>query len=553
VLRRWALAVASLAGVGCLNAGAPPTGRHWLVDRDHEEVQLIAAPGGERSRILLTLTQSQPHSASGTAEQLSTVDDPGPAGVAVVRVLADQLGTTGQICPEWGGCRPHVDSLGRLWLDRETFSPSTTTPGSYDQIDELLRVDPATGASTIFGSFSSLTVSSDGTRAAFAPVDPTFTGRLLVEDVAGHETPLVGVLATFVGDDLFFISAAGLARVPRGSDTPDALAADVSSFTAYDTSRGWLLLLLRVPELGSGVRSMTTSLFDVATATETSLPPMTAAAQTFAPSPSGRYLVAVATPLTSSIPVTLYDRDTAQETAVSEDIPYYVTPTWRPGRDEVWFWTSGDTIRWQAQGSPASVGPAGSIFSFPPLVPVSPQEIDTTGQPVFTPDGTFRLVTPTPRDALEREPVRVQSADDPTTSPQLLNPPGTELSGLWPLPDGRLLVEASITDVERNDTYLVDPAASTSRGLTSTGHVVATGRDRVLALLHWVDEGASGDLTSIDYATGTQTLIAENVHSVAVDVSATPGDALAPGTRVVYLVRNRIASPYDGLWTIELP
>jgi hypothetical protein len=95
--------------------------------------------------------------------------------------------------------------------------------------------------------------------------------------------------------------------------------------------------------------------------------------------------------------------------------------------------------------------------------------------------------------------------------------------------------------------------ARTQRQIASTGNVVATGRSRCLVLLNWVASAGSGDLTIVDYATGAQSLIAENVHSVAVDVSSDGSDALAPGTRVAFLVRNRIASPYDGLWALELP
>ena len=168
-----------------------------------------------------------------------------------------------------------------------------------------------------------------------------------------------------------------------------------------------------------------------------------------------------------------------------------------------------------------------------------------TGQPIFTPDGQFRLVVEGFQS--DRQPVDLQSADDATAPFFRLNQPGTGIGSIWPLADGRLLVEDWITDVFRDDVYVVDPAARTSRALATSGHVVATGRDRVLFLSHWVAAGGSGDLTTVDLATGAATLLAENVSSVAVDASADPNDALAPGTRVAYLVHNRIASPYDGL------
>ena len=62
----------------------------------------------------------------------------------------------------------------------------------------------------------------------------------------------------------------------------------------------------------------------------------------------------------------------------------------------------------------------------------------------------------------------------------------------------------------------------------------------------------------VDLATGAQTLLAENVYTVAVDpgthADVPPGmNALAAGTRIAFLVRNPFASPYDGLWVAELP
>jgi hypothetical protein len=128
------------------------------------------------------------------------------------------------------------------------------------------------------------------------------------------------------------------------------------------------------------------------------------------------------------------------------------------------------------------------------------------------------------------------------------------VQNVWPLADGRLVVEARITNEKRSDIYLVDPAARTTRQLGHSGNVVATGATRILVFLDWLIGGGSGALTLIDLETGARTLLAENVHHVAVEKSASPGvDALAPGTRIAYVSRHRIESPYDGLWVAHLP
>jgi hypothetical protein len=81
---------------------------------------------------------------------------------------------------------------------------------------------------------------------------------------------------------------------------------------------------------------------------------------------------------------------------------------------------------------------------------------------------------------------------------------------------------------------------------------------RALALLNWEVSRSSGDLTLIELASGSKTLLAEDAYAVAVDPGRSadvPADAdrLAAGTRVAFLARNRLDSPYDGLWVATLP
>jgi hypothetical protein len=62
----------------------------------------------------------------------------------------------------------------------------------------------------------------------------------------------------------------------------------------------------------------------------------------------------------------------------------------------------------------------------------------------------------------------------------------------------------------------------------------------------------------VDLASGEQTMLAENVYAAAVDPGKTAdvpmdADRLAPGTRVAFLTRSRLESPYDGLWVATLP
>jgi hypothetical protein len=151
----------------------------------------------------------------------------------------------------------------------------------------------------------------------------------------------------------------------------------------------------------------------------------------------------------------------------------------------------------------------------------------------------------------------VGDAEDPGAPPLQLNPWGESLSALWETRDGRLLVGASpLLDPSRQDLYLVDPVTGGSRPIAGGGHLVALGQSRVLALLNWQLSSSTGDLTLVDLDTGTRTLLAEGVYGVALDPGTDPladADPLAPGTPIAFLVRNRLASPHDGLWVAQLP
>jgi hypothetical protein len=569
------LIAGGLAGVvGCLDAGAPPAGRQLLADRAQQGIQLVDGPVGQPKRILLWIWKTAPNNPFMTLQQVSTIDDPGPGGGVAreAHLLVDQLGRGTQDCGDWWNCAFRSDSLGRLWLDRQTFTPRPASfgpgpSGDLDQHDELLRVDPVTGTTESFGGFAYAYFSPDRTRMWFAPPEAALFVNVGATVVGADGSRLaLPREPTFVDDDLLFFTGRDtfgshhdtLVHRPPGSQTTELLLSKIAAYTPLDSQRGPFLVVVREPSI-DGIVLQKTSLYDLTTKTEVVLPlPSTVSPTNFIPSPSGRYvLVQGASATTPGVAFDLiFDRDTGVTTGPVE-LPPTVnndSPRWRPGHEDVWVLGIDALLRWRPGGMPEAVGAGEAEFMFPPLVTDLLQEIAVNqGQPVFTTDGTFRVVMPPTSKITGHDAVSLQLADDPTAPLLALNGPGTSVTGLWPLQDGRLLVEVATVDASRNDIELVDPMARTSRALVHTGSVFATGRDRCLALLHIIGPGGSGDLELIDYATGAQTLIAQNVFGWAIDTSPLADDPLAAGTRLVYLVRNRIASPYDGVWAIELP
>jgi hypothetical protein len=224
---------------------------------------------------------------------------------------------------------------------------------------------------------------------------------------------------------------------------------------------------------------------------------------------------------------------------------------WRPGHHELWIpLRSGINVVWASSPDTAKSSFSAGIT-----------------QVEFSPDGRRSIFTRDGRHWLSSQARTVGSdgitvaffagdVDNPSFAPVQLNPWGEQLASLWEMADGRLLVGATALRVgERQDIFLVDADAGSSKLIASGGHLVALGQSRALALLNWQLSSSTGDLTLIDLETGAKTLLAENVYDLAVDTATSEAgiDTLAPGTRIAFLVRNRLASPYDGLWVARLP
>ena len=226
---------------------------------------------------------------------------------------------------------------------------------------------------------------------------------------------------------------------------------------------------------------------------------------------------------------------------------------WRPRHHELWL---GLSWKGFAVWEPAADPLRGDVN----LTPIQLTFASDGRNSMFTHDGKHWLSAKNPMVGNLVEPTMyVGSADDITRPLLQLHPQAQEFESLWETSDGRLLVgSSSFRDRDRQDVYLVDPDTGSSRGIASGGHLVALGHTRALALLNWQTSSSTGDLTLIDLETGAKTQVAQDVYNVAVDPELSadgPWDAdrLAPGTAIAFLTRNRLASPYDGLWVARLP
>ncbi len=578
-------ALATGAAAGCLPAGNVPVGQHVLSDRTVSRLSFLPTPSDTHPRLIV---QSHPRpqvvdSSTDPGFGLSVVDlyllpelpeegdgaAPAPnledwASLIVAGASEPQIPCDRGICGQM-----NADALGRIFVSQ---------PGLQDPITEtfpqiLFRVDPATGQSVRIGNNTGPPIfSPTRKRVATASYD-----EMPVETVVRElddETTKVGVFfGFFVNEDYYFQDqdAFTLNRLPPFGP-PEIVARDVISFTVSPTAGGpvlWICHATPVPmpiAMAMAIPTCQSSSFlDLDTLREIPIPN----------SPMPTKLLAISSPQLSpdggkalffpqqlpfaDTPLMVVDRanPSATETVSIAGVPVVVI--WRPGHDEIW-------IEWQDPGSTtisSSVDPSSQSghLTVWKLGEGLTAIATTLADPLqtFTSDGrywfhsSYRPGTSYPADRLY-----VCPADDPLAPGFPTNPPGTAISGTpVQLADGRLLVEGSFRDFNRNDISVVDPETGAAFPLGTGGHVIAVGQTRILTLLRWIASARTGDLTLIDLHSGVQTLIAENVFEVSLEGDITPPnsgvDPLASGARVAYLVQSRFASPYDGLWIATLP
>ncbi|HEY4188352.1 MAG TPA: hypothetical protein VGP07_24980 [Polyangia bacterium] len=537
----------------CLPLGPAPSGKRLLDDGTAYQVQFVPGPAGTAARLV---TAKITNYETPGAFSLYAVHEPADGqGLGTETFLIDQVEGLGVLCTD-SAC-PQTDGQGRLFVPRDNKSTAANDP-SFNM--SLARVDPVTNEAIDFGAMSSF-IGTFQDRAGVAYRTPD---SLRIRDASDQETLFDDrYSAQVVNDELYFLAwdTAGrgtLQRLgPPPFDTQETVATDLTAFTALRQDQ--VLVLTSCSQTTSDTDCSSVA-FDPVTGQRTALPQDGSSA--WSASPSGRYLLLVRNPQAPTSPydipsvISLFDLTLGVQkstTIVNLSVTY-----WPPGRDELWLVgapldpTQSDSSntaeasfwRWQPGMDPEMV--------LTEQLPFSPITSDTTTWP-FTPDGRYLLTVPAISQN-DKPTVSLRATDDPATELLALNPTGTGVQDVRQLPDGRLIVSDWITDGSHADIYLVDPDARTMRPLGHGGKVVATGATRILALLDWVATGGSGSLSLIDVATGATTLLAENVHTVAVEQPVTAGgDVLAPGTRVAYVARNRVASPYDGLWLTSLP
>lgn len=512
----------AMALAGCLSGGEPPSGRQLTNDLDLMLLDYGAPlPRAELTTAVLAVRWASQSQAPG----LYLLEDRGPSETLLEKLLVPGWAhvTYGPPCH----CMFPIDSRGRMFAESYTSSDRPT----------LLRVDLVTGERLDLGA-RQFELSPSGRRLVLVESPVVFSGErppssIELEDEDGRALwSGQGFGPRFVGEDLYFWDSGRRLMRVLVSGSAEVAREDVDSFEVQETTRGPLVIISSA-EADEGRRWV----LDPRTMEENPIP----AGGLGYFSDDGEWILIW--DWENAVRFTLH-HPASQASETFDLAENDVVPGWRPGRHEIWL--SGSARTWVKRPGEAMVEVDRQAYSFQLAQPYR-----AGGNTNFSGDGRFWF-TAEPGPAQNRWDIFVGPADDPGGPRFAVNPSGSGSYGYWSVGGGDMLVEAwYIASAGRSDFVLVNPETGQMRTVGQAGRVLRAAGRRALALQRLID--GAGDLTVIDLDAGETTLLAENVVAAVAVPTRPDDDALAPGTRVVFMVRHRFGSPYDGLWITTLP
>jgi hypothetical protein len=162
--------------------------------------------------------------------------------------------------------------------------------------------------------------------------------------------------------------------------------------------------------------------------------------------------------------------------------------------------------------------------------------------PAFSDDGRYLVYVDPDPDQMGEGRLMVQDGEF-AQPPRLLSPPGSLVppGGYFFIPDGerRILVFWAHFGRNASDLYFANHETGESRIVAEGISEVTVTPRRVFGIVRVSEQDLVGELVNKDLIMNEETVLA---HSVS--------DASVWGTRVAFVIRERIATVSDGLWAI---
>jgi hypothetical protein len=344
-------------------------------------------------------------------------------------------------------------------------------------------------------------------------------------------------------ESIFFVlpQANTLARLGAMSANPEVLQSDVGEFSLSADGR-WLVLQKIGTEISSGKR------WAVRLETLASQKlgfPHPCKALGFSPA-TDHFACSYREPTTGATHLELADL----EVPASNDL--FELPTKDADFVDV-AWRADEAVGVAVAASPRSPSFAIRPHGEPRIQSLGPMVYPA----LFTPDGRHLLYI---RPALTLDAAGSQAAGplmiadaDLTTPARAISPDGY-LAGGFALIDGdEVVITAASYTGASIDLFVAPLGGGPARLLASHVVQVITAGRRILAMVRYASQDRTADLVLYDRATDRELPLADSVVDFALGAQPAGVEALAPGTPLAFILRDRAPTTREGVWATRLP
>jgi len=506
--------LATIAAAGCLQDGGAPDGRQLFAGRFVEKPSFLAIDKVPHVLFQVRTTPAMPP-RSAVHEHWLVNYESGEKRLLVANV-ADR--------DSW---RPQADKAGvRFVMVDERFIDVGTPAGVSAPVGTLVRVDLIRGELERIPEVSTFSVSESGQFFYRTVAAGSRSPELWLRTTTGANRPLgpsSGAAQLTGPDQMYFVAGEDriLSRIDGAEAPVEVIRDKVTRFLLSDDQKWAVLQISDMSKPKAIVRDLTTG-------AERNLPGANPCCWRGFSGSEFLYGESAA----GGMPGKLH----AYNVLTNADRVVNLPPGLVDLSSVVNRPHSGEALFLDSQGRLAVVqveDPSGGR-----LLEIRPMS------PAYSDDGKHLIYVDPDPTAMGEGRLLVQDADF-QAPPRALSPPGSLVpaGGYFFIPDGqrRILVFWAHFGRNASDLYFGNHLTGDLSVVAERISEVTVTARRVFGIMRVSEQDLVGDLVNKDLIMNKEIVLA---HSVS--------DSTAWGTRVAFVIRERIASPNDGLWAIPI-